>query len=74
MKRSWMVLVLLLLLGGCHYPWYSMFRTTPERKDVTVEKTPDAQPERKRGKKYRIVIRKRGMVALPEVQEVPRDE
>ena len=69
MKRLWMVLLIAALwLPGCHYPWYSLFKTTPERKDVTVEKTPDAQPERKRGKKYRIVIRQRGMVPVPEVR------
>ena len=72
MKRLWMVL-LLLLLPGCHYPWYSVFRTRPETKQVEVERTPDAQPKRKSGKKFRVIIRKAGMVGVPAIQEVARD-
>jgi len=73
MRRLWMVVLLLLPLGGCHYPWYSVFRTRPETKQVEVERTPDAQPKRKSGKKFRVIIRKAGMVGVPAIQEVARD-
>lgn len=73
MKR--LLLLIPLLLCGCHYPWQSVFKTTPETKQVQVEREPVAKPTRKAGKKYRIIIRRIGGVAsVPEIQEVPRDE